>query len=854
MISVGKTNIPDGNQSDGSYRAKCKSVVWREENNDVIIRKLHDNIDRLIDIIDCDVTSQDDVDRCVNSFCTELNDIVLPHCDVKICQSGSNDDTRAKKRVPNTDKPWFNDRCKALYRDYKGALHNFNLLKSNDNHMILVNKKSQYKKYERHIKRQYQQKEGNMMDYLHKHNPKQFFKYFSKRKKKSSPVNIGMSEFVEHFQNLVNMTNNDPNDADNDAYDSYDAVFDELDAEISETEILTCIRNLNRNKSCSEDDILNELFLDCKDVMIPLLFRLFNSIFKSGYFPESWCKGCVVPIHKKGDVDNVNNYRGITLLSCMGKLFTSILNKRLLDWDKEHSIITDAQFGFRPGFSTIDAIFALHTIIKSNLKKRGGRLYCCFVDYKKAFDLIDRSKLWCKLIKQGVEGKMLNVIISLYDKVKICVKFDGCLSDYFESRVGLFQGEVLSPILYSLYVNDCEIHFIRENCPAIDFNLISVFLLMYADDMVLLSESPEGLQVLLNSLYNYNTQWNLTLNSDKTKIMVFRNGGNLRENEKWFYNGSELETVNEFNYLGMLFNYNGKFNLTQKQLADQGRKAMFALNAKLKNHTFNIETQCSVFDIYVNSILSYASEVWGFHKGLDVERVHTNFCKNTLGVKKNTSNKLVYYELGRLPLHLLRKLRILKYWIKLRRTENCILKECFESRVNSNDDWIISIKAELNKLGLSYLWDYDLNDKQLFSIIKQRFYDVQKQEILSDIGNAAKGELYQHLIDNFCMQYYLVKPIPNFLKKCIARYRTSSHNLNIELGRQRNENRENRLCTLCNLGDIEDEFHFILKCPKFSELRIKYIKKYYFNRPSVFKLVQLLSINNVKQNRSTEGC
>ena len=79
-----------------------------------------------------------------------------------------------------------------------------------------------------------------------------------------------------------------------------------------------------------------------------------------------------MPIHKKGDVDNVNNYRGITLRSCMGKLFTSILNKRLLDWDKEHSIITDAQFGFRPGFSTIDAIFALHTIIKSNLKKGVG--------------------------------------------------------------------------------------------------------------------------------------------------------------------------------------------------------------------------------------------------------------------------------------------------------------------------------------------------------------------------------------------------------------------------------------------------------------------------------------------------
>ena len=83
-------------------------------------------------------------------------------------------------------------------------------------------------------------------------------------------------------------------------------------------------------------------------------------------------------------------------------------------------------------------------------------------------------------------------------------------------------------------------------------------------------------------------------------------------------------------------------------------------------------------------------------------------------------------------------------------------------------------------------------------------------------------------------------------KKCIARYRISSHNLNIELGRQRNENRENRLCTLCNLWDIEDEFHFILKCPTFLELRIKYIKKYYYNRPSVklYSYLVLITLNN----------
>ena len=201
----------------------------------------------------------------------------------------------------------------------------------------------------------------------------------------------------------------------------------------------------------------------------------------SGFFPESWSTGCIVPIYKKGDVDDTNNYRGITLISCLGKLFTSILNRRLLERDKTHNILTDAQFGFRPGHSTVDAIFVLQSLNNRTLKKRGGRLYCCFVDYRKAFDLIDRSKLWTKLIKCGVQGKMFQIIHSLYENVKSCVKHNGLLSDYFPIKIGLFQGEVLSPLLYSLYVNDCEIHFIREKCSSIEINLINLFLLMYAE-------------------------------------------------------------------------------------------------------------------------------------------------------------------------------------------------------------------------------------------------------------------------------------------------------------------------------------------------------------------------------------
>ena len=148
---------------------------------------------------------------------------------------------------------------------------------------------------------------------------------------------------------------------------------------------------------------------------------------------------------------------------------------------------------------------------------------------------------------------MLKIIKSLYENVKSCVKYSGFLSDYFPNKIGLFQGEVLSPILYSMYVNDCEIHYIRENCPHLEIGLISIFLLMYADDTVLISESSAGLQSMLDALLSYNREWKLSLNVTKTKIVVFRNGGVLRENDKWFYNNNEIEVVDEYSYKGLLF-------------------------------------------------------------------------------------------------------------------------------------------------------------------------------------------------------------------------------------------------------------------------------------------------------------
>lgn len=227
-------------------------------------------------------------------------------------------------------------------------------------------------------------------------------------------------------------------------------------------------------------------------MFLPVLLKLFNTMLQIGYFPESWAQGVIIPLHKKGDINNVNNYRGITLISHLAKLFTSLLNKRLLKWSAREDIVTDAQFGFKPGFGTSDAIFALQSLIINSIEQN-KRPYCAFIDYSKAFDSINHRYLWHKLWKSGSRGRLLNVISSIYDNVRSCVKLNGKLSAMFDLHVGLLQGESLSPMLYSLFVNDMESEFINSDCQSYPLQLLNLFMLMYADDTVLFSEDATDL-------------------------------------------------------------------------------------------------------------------------------------------------------------------------------------------------------------------------------------------------------------------------------------------------------------------------------------------------------------------------
>ena len=203
-------------------------------------------------------------------------------------------------------------------------------------------------------------------------------------------------------------------------------MFHRLDTDVSLEEINKGIQQLKLSKSAGPDNYLNEYFIHGNTVLILYLQSLFNVIFKTGYFTETWSEWYIVPLHKKGSINNPENYRGITLLSVLGKLFTRILTS----WAESLNVYIEAQAGFRSGMSISDNIFVL-TWYNYTYDKSRKKLYCSFIDFSKAFDYVERNSLWSKLIKLGIRGKMMTILKSMYSSVKSRVRFNNKLNHEF---------------------------------------------------------------------------------------------------------------------------------------------------------------------------------------------------------------------------------------------------------------------------------------------------------------------------------------------------------------------------------------------------------------------------------------
>ena len=217
------------------------------------------------------------------------------------------------------------------------------------------------------------------------------------------------------------------------------------------------------------------------------------------------------------------------------------------------------------------------------------------MDYSKAFDTVNRVALWSKLLAKGIGGKSIKSIYSMYNNAKSCISISGKTSGYFACKTGVRQGENLSPLFFSIFMSDLKdnlctkyngLSLINNNISDLlnDINLdtyLKLYVLLYADDTVILAESPRELQLALDAMDQYCTLWKLKINVSKTKVLVFSRGC-VRKRPEFTFGNVKLEIVRDYQYLGFIFNYNGKFNKAKHKLYEKGSRAMFSLLRKAR--------------------------------------------------------------------------------------------------------------------------------------------------------------------------------------------------------------------------------------------------------------------------------
>lgn len=248
---------------------------------------------------------------------------------------------------------------------------------------------------------------------------------------------------------------------------------------------------------------------------------LFNRILETQLLPSSWSDINLFMIHKKGATSDPGNYRGISLINCIQKIFSSIMIRRLEVWAHMTAALPEFQSGFRGGRGCADNIFTLASIsqifVGSNRK-----LYTFFIDFTKAFDSINHDKLWQNLYNLAVSTKFITLYKNVYDNAKTAIRTSDGLTEYTNVSKEVLQGGIESPIFFPLFLHDLEMYLREKGCRGVAVGPQNdVMLLAYADDIVILADSPSNLLRIRKHLKNYFDNNSLTLNSNKSKILIF---------------------------------------------------------------------------------------------------------------------------------------------------------------------------------------------------------------------------------------------------------------------------------------------------------------------------------------------
>jgi hypothetical protein len=352
----------------------------------------------------------------------------------------------------------------------------------------------------------------------------------------------------------------------------------------------------------------------------------------------------------------------------------------------------------------------------------------------KAFDSIPHRLLFYRLLNGELHGKVVNVLRNMYSKLKSCVNIDGFLTEDFSCSVGTRQGCMLSPFLFIFYLNELLHIADVNNCQGVYLNELHPNITMYADDLVIVGDQVGRVQKVLNTLAEFCKKWGLQVNMSKTNSMVFRKGGIVKRNEVFYFDGTKLDNVSYYKYLGVIISTRLSWSPAQTTLSLQASKAMNLINQVNYRLEYSYKTACTIFDKCVLPVLSYGSEIWGTDVHKSSENVHIKFLKMLLGVGSRTPTPAVLGECGRDRIYVSCLIKCIKYWLKLlslppesllKSSYMFLYNQCLAGKTN----WASKVRDLLCQYGFGWIWEnQSVPDVEAFlKIFSERVRDCELQ-------------------------------------------------------------------------------------------------------------------------------
>ena len=428
-----------------------------------------------------------------------------------------------------------------------------------------------------------------------------------------------------------------------------------LAKDFTRKEIKKIAARLTSGKARGWDNLPSEFLKNSPEKMYDVLAILFNKIKNTGTFPEGWNCGRVTLIHKSSLRALLGNYRPITVLISLSGLYSKILTERLIEVVETFSLLGEGQNGFRKNRCGSDNIFILNTALWK-ARALGEKLFMGFVDISKAYDSVDRDILWRKLESLGIDGLFLGTLKSMYSGDSVRCTVNGATTSSVYLRRGLRQGCSLSPMLFALYIME-----IGEDLLASDEGImignVSIAGLLFADDILLISRSQDGLKTLLSLVKHRCDDLLLEINTGQGKTEVISPTDDLWDILD--YDGTvelSLRQVVQYKYLGL----ETMSSILRTTMAKQtkclkvAQKYKFACLHIGSNGPDVVEASLATWNQIALPTILFGCESILFTEStiLGLERIQSEIAKRILGLSVNTVNISAQTELGILPFRL----------------------------------------------------------------------------------------------------------------------------------------------------------------------------------------------------------